>query len=276
MTAYVIAEATADSVGGGNPPITASDPVSSNRTLTAKKLATLSWFSREIEQDSIVPILPLYDVAQIYAQAYGLDNAVLNGQSTSTIDTGSDPGATDVRDHFDGLRWNAQQVGSQVDLSAGLTAEKLAAMIRVMGKYADPARCSFITGYAGLAQALILKDVNGNLVYLTRERAGDAATLFTGQVGILMGYPLAVGGVYPQNMNAAGVIDGVTTTKTGVLLCNRDPWLGGNRQGLEVEVSRDERFSSDQIGVRSIQRVAFRALLAASATKQIVVAGVGL
>ena len=276
MTAYVIPEAQADSTGS-NTQITASDPVSSNATLTAKKMATLSWFSREIEQDSIVSILPAYDAEIAFAQAYGIENAVINGQATATIDTGDDPATTNVRDHFDGLRRAAVLVGSAVDLTAGLTAEKLAAMIQVLGKYADPNFARFGTGYTGLAKALILKDGNGNLVYLTRERAGDAATLFTGAVGILMGYPLVVSGAYPQNMNASGIIDGVGgSTKTGFLLFNSQPWIGGNRQGMEVDVDRSERFSYDQIGVRSIQRVAFKSLMTPSASKPFVVHGVGL
>jgi len=275
MTAYVIPEAQADAVGS-NTQLVASDPTSANVQLDAKKIATLSWFSREVEQDSIVAILPMYDEEMTYAQAYGIENGVLNGQSTATIDTGSDPATTDVRDNFDGLRRGASLIGSTVDLSAGLTAEKLAAMIQALGKYANPNDCVFGTGYAGLAKALILKDGNGNLVYLTRERAGDAATLFTGTVGILMGYPLAVSGAYPQNMNNAGVIDGITTTKTGFLLLNKRMWLGGSRQGVEVDVDRSERFSYDQIGVRSIQRFAFKALITPSASKPHIVAGVGL
>jgi HK97 family phage major capsid protein len=275
MTAYVIPEAQADAVGS-NTQLTASDPTTSSRTLTAKKFATLSWFSRELEQDSIIPILPMYNEEQTYAQAFGIENAFVNGQQTATIDTGSDPGTTDVRDHVDGLRYNASLVGSTVDVSAGLTAEKLADMIRIGGKYADPNTGVFATGYTGLAKALVLKDGNGNLVYLTRERAGEAATLFSGAVGVLMGYPLAISGAVPQNLNAVGVIDGVTTTKSEILLFNKNVWLGGNRQGLEIDVDRSERFSYDQIGVRSIQRAAIRALLVASASRPHVVAGVGL
>jgi len=275
MTAYVIPEAN-NNAAAGNTILTESDPTSSNRTLTAKKLAVMSYFSREVEQDSIVAVLPMYDEEMAYAQAFGIENAVVNGQLTATIDTGSAPGATDVRANFDGVRFNASLIGSTVDFSAGMTAERLAQMIQVLGKWADPNNCVFATGYTGLAKALILKDGNGNLVYLTREHAGDAATMFTGAVGILMGYPLVISGAYPQNMNLNGVIDGVTTTKTGIVLLNKRPWLGGNRQGVEVEVSRDERFSYDQIGVRSIQRAAFRALIAASAAKPHLVAGVGL
>jgi HK97 family phage major capsid protein len=275
MKAYVIPEANNNTLGS-NTIFTASDFTTANRTITAKKLATISYFSPEEEQDSIIPLLPTYDEEQNYAQAVGLDQAVLNGQLTSTIDTGAVPASTDPAGNFDGLRWAAQQVGGQVDLSAGLTPEKLAAMIQAMGKYANPRDCKYVTGYVGLAKALVLKDGNGNLVYLTREHAGEAATLFTGTVGVLMGYPLVIAGVYPGNMNANGIIDGAVTTKTGILLVNTRPWIGGNRLGIEVDVDRSERFSYDQVGIRSKQRVAFKSLLVPSAAKPFVIAGVGL
>lgn len=275
MTAYVIPEPTSNTVGS-NTQLVASDPTSADRTLTAQKVATLSWFSREVEQDSIVAVVPMYNEESAYAQAFGIENGFVNGQSTATIDSGSDPATTDVRDNFDGLRRECSLTGSTVDLLAGLTAEKLGAMIEALDKYADPNQCVFGTGYKGLARALVLKDGNGNLVYLTRERAGDQATLFTGQVGILMGYPLLVSGAMPQNMNAAGIIDGVTTTKSAVVLYNTRFWIGGNRQGLELDVDRSERFSYDQIGVRSIQRVALKSIIAASASRRHCVAGVGL
>lgn len=275
MTAYVIPEATSNTVGS-NTQFTASDFTVSNRTLTAKKVATLSWFSPESEQDSIIALLPQFGTEVRYAQAYGIETGVVNGQSTATIDTGSDPGTTDPRDNFDGLRYNASLVGSTTDFAGSLTAEKLAAMIELGGKYAKPGDCFFGTGYKGLARALILKDGNGNLVYTTVEKAGAAATLFTGVVGILMGHPLVVSGAYPQNLNASGVIDGVTTTKTGFIFANRRMFVGGNRAGLEIESSNGERFSYDQMAIRSKQRVAFRSLTAASSARPFVVAGVNL
>lgn len=273
-TGYVIPEATSNTLGS-NTQFTASDLSVSNRTLTAKKLATLSWFSPESEQDSIVALLPEFGENIRFAQAVMIEKGVLNGQSTATIDTGDDPGTTDPRDHFDGLRYNASLVGTTVDFVGSLTAEKLANMIEAAGKYADPASAFFATGYKGMARALILKDGNGNLVYLTRERAGDLATLFTGAVGILMGYPLVLSGEYPQNLSAAGIIDGAGT-KTGMVFCNRKMFKGGNRAGLEIDTDKSERFSYDQMAIRSKRRVAFRSLTAASSTRPFVIAGVNL
>lgn len=275
MTAYVIPEATADTAGS-NTALTASDPTSGSLTLTAKKLATLSYWSREADQESIVALLPMYDQEQAYAVAYGIDNAVLNGQMTATIDTGDDPATTNVRDHFDGLRYGAKLTGKQVDFGGSLTVESLAAMVGKAGKYAQLASGSFFTGYSGLARLLVLKDSSGNVLNLTRDRAGADATLFGGTVGVLLGYPLRVGGVFPQNMDATGIISTTPSTKTGLIFANTNMYLGGTRQAMQVEVSDHIRFEYDQRAIRSTSRVAFKSVRTPAAAYPFVVEGVNV
>lgn len=275
MTAYKVPESLADD-NSGDTAIPASDPQSGNRTLTAVKIATLSHWSRESDQDSIVAILPMYDEEMAYAHAFAVDTAIASGQLTGAIDTVS-IAATDARKLWDGLRYSAKLYAQQVDFSTGMTGELLTSMIGKAGKFADLQHCRFFTGYAGLARALILKDAGGNLLYMTRDRAGEAATMFAGTVGVLMGYPLVVGGAYPQNMNSTGVVDGaVGSTKTGILFANTNQFIGAQRQGLEVTESEHVKFAYDQKSIRSIQRATFRSLIPASASRPIAVEGVNL
>lgn len=274
MTAYLIPESGADD-NSGDTAFVASDPGVSNKTLTARKLATITRFSRESDQESIVPLIPMIDFEINYAHAYAAENMVVNGQRTSSIDTA--PAATDARKAADGVRYAAKLVGGAVDFAAGMTAELLVSMIGKAGKYAELDQCEFLTGYAGLARALILKDAGGNLLYMTRDRAGENATLFAGTVGVLMGYPLTISGVYPQNMSATGSVDGAGgSTKTGILFVNKRPFLGGYRQGIQVEQSIHEKFAYDQVSIRSTQRLAFTSLLTASSTRPFVIEGVNL
>lgn len=270
----LIAESTSDTAGANV--LVASDPTTGNATLTAKKLAALSFWSREADQDSIISVLPMYDNDLAYAGGYELDNIVLNGQLTATIDTGDDPAATDARDGFNGLRYGASLTGKVVDFGGTLTVESLAAMVGKAGKYAQLNKGSFFTGYSGLARLLVLKDSSGNVLNLTRDRAGADATLFGGTVGVLLGYPLRVGGVYPQNMNASGRIDAATTTKTGMIFANTDMYLGGVRQAMQTEVSDHVRFTEDQRAIRCTMRVAFQAKATPSATRPFVVEGVNI
>lgn len=283
MTAYKVAESTGDADPAT---FTTSDPVSTSLTLTAAKLGTLTYWSREVDQDSIVPLLPLIDGEINYAIAYGWDQATVNGQGVAysgntpfgtAFDTGSVPGATDVRSCFDGLRAAAYAIGASVDFGGSLTIDSLAAMIGKGGKYSDPNSCFFATGYSGLARALVLKDGNGNAVYLTREKAGNDATLFSGQVGILMGYPLVATGVYPQNMNAAGIIDGAAgSNKTGMLFANKRMWVGGLRQSIQVDQSDHFKFNTDQRAVRSTLRVALKPMISPTSAKPFVIQGTNI
>lgn len=275
LTGYKIPESLADD-NSGDTPFTASDVTAANRTLTAVKIATMSRWSRESEQDSIIALMPMLNEEIDYAQAYAIEQGVVNGQLASAVDTVS-IGATDARKLWDGVRWAAKQAATQVDFNGAFTAELLVSMIGKMGKYAELDQCDFLTGYAGLARALILKDAGGNLLYMTRDRAGEAATLFNGTVGVLMGYPLTISGVYPQAMNASGVVDGAGgSTKTGILLVNKRPFVGGHRQGVQVETSIHEKFAYDQVSIRSTQRAAFKSLLVPSTSRPIVVEGVNI
>lgn len=275
MTAYVHPEATSDTEAS-NTAITASSFTTSAPVFTAKTLAVMGYWSREADQESITPLIPVFDQEVAYALAYGFDNGVLNGQSTATIDTGDDPATTDPRDVFDGLRYGASLTGKVVDFGGSVTVESLAAMVGKAGKYAQLNFGRFFTGYTGLARLLVLKDSSGNVLNLTRDRAGADATLFSGSVGVLLGYPLSVGGVYPQNMNASGRIDAVTTTKTGILFANTNMYRSAMRQNMQVEVSDHFRFNTDQRAVKATMRPAFRALKTPAAASPFVVEGVNI
>lgn len=274
MRFKLIPEATSDTAGS-NTAFVASDPTSGNATLTAKKLAALSYWSREADQDSIISVLPMYQNDLTYAAAYEIDNVVWNGQSTSTIDTGDDPATTDARDGFDGIRWAAKQTTKQVDFGGSVTVESLAAMVGKAGKYAQLQYGFFGTGYSGLARLLVLKDSSGNVLNLTRDRAGADATLFGGTVGVLLGYPLRVGGVVPQNLDATGII-GTANTKTAIHFVNSNMYLGGTRQAMQTEVSDHVRFEYDQRAIRATMRVAFKSKATPSASRPFVVEGVNI
>lgn len=275
MVAYVHPEATSDTEAS-NTKMTRSTPTTSAPVFTAQTLYVMGAWSREADQESIVPLIPVFDQEMAYAMAYGWDNGIVNGQLSGTIDTGDDPATTDPRDVFDGLRKDAKRTGKQVDFGSTVIVDSLAAMVGKAGKYAQLRFGHFISGYSGFARLLVLKDTSGNVLNLTRDKAGEAATLFTGTVGVLLGYPLSIGGVFPQNMNASGIIDGVTTTKTGMLFVNKNMYRTGTRQNMTVEVSDQFMFDTDQKAIKGTARVAFRALKTPAAASPFVVEGVNI
>lgn len=271
LTSYLVGEATSDAQAAT---YTASDPTSAGALLTAYKHGVLCWLSKEMDADSIFPLIAKLNDSAAFAIAYGWDRTVISGQRTATIDNGDAPAASDVRKGGDGIRYAAKQTGKQVDFGGSLTVEALAALLGALGKYAD--RAVFATGYSGLARALVLKDSSGSAVLLTDEKAGAQATMRTGTVGVLLGRPLVVGGAYPENMNATGVVDGVTTTKTGFVCFNPSMILGGVRQSVEIEVNDNPGWLADQRALKASARIAMKYAIAPSATVKFASEGVNI
>lgn len=264
--------------------ITASDtPISAQFYLKAGKQARLTFWSRELDQDSIVAILPTWSAHAMYKHRLAMSASIINAQPASagngTYDTGRAIGATNVRLSFAGcsiasygLRRSAGAVGG-VDFAGALTAENGAAVIGKLGAYADPASCSWVSGYSVAARLLVAKDSTGGNMYLTQDKAGAAATAFTGQMGLFMGYPFVADGMYPEDLNASGIYDGTTTNKTSIVLARRDMFVAGQRQGLQIEVSDHAAFKQDLRCVRSTVRLAFSPTITPSSTYKVAAFG---
>lgn len=272
LTSYLVAQATSNAQAAT---YTASDPSGDGALLTAYKHGVLCWLSKEMDADSIFPLIPRLNESAAFAIALGWDKLYLSGQRTATIDTGDAPAASDVRYGGDGVRYAAKQTTKQVDFGGAVTVESLAALIGALGKYG--ANAVFGTGYAGLARLLVLKDASGSAVLLTDEKAGASATMRTGTVGILLGRPLVVGGAMPENMNASGVVDGVAgSTKTAIHCWNPSMILGGNRQSVEIEVNDNPGWLADQRALKASARIAIKYAIAPSTTVKFAAEGVNI
>jgi hypothetical protein len=53
-----------------------------DRTLTTKKLISLTYLGNETEEDAIMPILPLIQESMVRAHARAVEAAILTGAST--------------------------------------------------------------------------------------------------------------------------------------------------------------------------------------------------
>lgn len=271
LTSYLVAEATSAAQAAT---YTASDPTSNSSLLTAYKHGVLCWLSKEVDADSIFPLVPRLNDSAAFAIAFGWDKLYLSGQRTGTIDTGDAPATSDVRYGGDGVRYAAKQTAKQVDFGGAVTVDSIAALIGALGKYAG--NCVFGTGYSGLARLLVLKDGTGSAILLSDEKAGANATMRTGTVGILLGRPLVVGGAYPENMNTVGVVDGLTTTKTGIHCWNPQMILGGVRQSVQIEVNDNPGWLADQRALKASARIAQKYAIAPSATVKFAAEGVNV
>jgi HK97 family phage major capsid protein len=234
MTAYLVGESLTVATPEGRP--TASRPTTTAVTLDAKKIGSMVYFSEEITEDSIIPVVPFLKDSMARSMAYAQETAVINGQKSGTIDTGSAPGSTDVRSAWDGYRYKVQSA-AKVNCSGWTTggtyaqgAAYLRQMRAKMGKYGvDPNNLAYITSISGYHQMLGIAEV------LRLNEYGPNATILSGELGKFDNIPIIVSEYVGESMNAVGVHDGVTTSTTVILLVHTPSFIFGDRRAITVK-----------------------------------------
>ena len=244
-------------------------------TWTAKKLAARIITSRELQQDSAIPLVQEIERKLAKALARGWENAIINGQATGTsaggagsLDSGETIAAGNARLMVNGLRyWHAQTGLGVVDASAGLTIEAMAKLRGPMGAYGtDPAAMIWLCSAWGAAHILTVKNGMGQPIVLGPR--ADAAPP-AGTVGRMLDSDIVLSSYISDAQNSSGVIDGSGAT-TEILYPNTDQFKIGERLGIIVEASTHELFSSDRIVFKAVRRIDFEPVRTPSATEPMI------
>jgi predicted phage gp36 major capsid-like protein len=238
--AYRVAEPTGDTESKP----AASTPGTVAATFDAEIFGGRVLTSRSLEADSAIAILPFITGKLAQAFVDTEEKAILDGDTDGTHqDTDTQAaGATHGSSAWDGLRKRAL-ANAAVDGAGAPTVAKLRAVRALMGKWGlDPMQTVYITGPRSYYQLLADTEVT------SVEKYGSAATILNGELGRVNGSPLIVSEHVRENLNATGVHDGVTTTKSYLLAVNRGEWAIGQREGLAVE-------TDDSIYRETYQRV---------------------
>ena len=227
-TAYRVAEPTSDTATK----VTASTPGTGAATFDAEIFGGRVIFSKSLEADSALAMVPYVQRKLVQAFVDAEERAVLDGDTDGThqdTDTNS-AGATDAAWAWDGLRKRGLANASASGGSA-LTVALLAARRADMDQYGlNPAECAFIVPIS--SYYALVTDSN----VITVDKLGPQATILNGQLGSLYGIPIIVSEHVRTNLNASGVHDAITTTKTYALCVNRMEWVFGQRTPLALEV----------------------------------------
>ena len=244
-----LVEATADT---GQVKATVLTPGSRKITLTAKKFAAEALVSKDAEEDSIIAMLPLMQEELIDFLAADIEDAVVNGDTAGTMDTGW--AATDPRKAWDGLR-KVTIAGAKTDgANAALTLAMLRNNRKVMGKYGvRPDRLAHILGITGYIQ--ILSDANVQ----TLEKFGPQATVLQGELARVDGVSVIVSEYVRLDENASGVFDNVTTNRSEAVTVYKPGFIRGNRRGLTLQKLVEIYAESDQDAILVTLRQAFSA-----------------
>lgn len=223
----------------------ATDIGTSSFTLTSKTFMALVQYSYKVDEDSIIPILPLLLERLGKAAARALENALINGDTTSTHQDSDITDADDVAKQWKGFRKLALAVaGLKTDItSGGFSRANLLAVLKLLGKYG--VRTQDILWIVGPKawNALLGLDEFVNFY----QRGGVGSFVAGGPPPAPWGGSIIVSDQMRENLNASGVYDGSTTTKNGVIALNRSGFVFGSRREFMVEVERNIRSQTHDI-----------------------------
>ncbi len=246
-TAYLFAESTSDT----STKITASTPGTSGVTFDAVKLACRVLVSTELEEDSVVAILPLLRDKIVQALAEAQEDATINGDTAGTHMDGDVTSSTDVRKAWNGYRKTVLSA-AKIDCST-FNKTNLRAIRTAMGKYGvNPNNLAWIAGISDYNKMLGLDEV------VTLDKYGPSATILTGELGKFDGIPIVVSEFIREDLNASGIYDGITTDKTVLPLVYRPAFLFGDRRNITLKVSQELYMETDQDVAIATQRLDFQ------------------
>ncbi len=221
-----------------------NSPGTSNKTLEAKKFAIHTMYSGEMDEDSIIPVLPFLRQQLITSALHGIDNVILNGDTTTSA-TGNinsddaEPASTKNYLAMDGLRHlalvtNTDNASNDADNIATLTKSGFNILRGLMGNWgATPSDLAFIMDIATYLKAVELAEV------VTVDRYGPEATILTGELGKIFGIPIVVSEeMLLTEEDGKCSATPANNTKGQICLANRRGWLGGWRRHLKIETER--------------------------------------
>lgn len=261
-TAYLVPENTADT---GQTSITASQAGSANVTFTAKSIGAMTRISKELTQDAIIPMVPFIQSNLMRGLANGLENALINGDSTATHqDTDTEAaGATNVAAGWKGLRKFALENSYTVDINT-FNLTKLRTMRKTMGKFGiNPQELVLIVSNSAYIQMLSWAEL------VTLDKYGPAATVLTGEIGKVDGIRVVVSPYMREDLNASGVNGASANTFTGVILAHRQGFVIGDRQTIDLDQT-DEPKAYRQTSILADMRVDFQAVQPIASNKTVV------
>jgi HK97 family phage major capsid protein len=240
QAAYLTGEPTTDSpskVGTATPP-------TGKASFSMITHALRMLWSDDITEDSAIAMFPLVREELIQAISDAAETAILNGDIDSTHMDSDVTAGTDVNKSYYGLRYfSGNSAGEAAVNISTLSTANLRAIRKAMGRFGvNPSDLAWLTGISGYVQMLGLTEV------LTMDKWGPGFTAKAGTLAMFDGAPVVVSEFIRQDLNASGVYDGTTMTKTEILLANtKAHWTGDKAGGMKMETARD---------IESLQNVA--------------------
>lgn len=250
----------------GQTKIPLSKFVTGKVTMTGAGVGTRTLVSHYLEEDSIVPVLPLIKEGIADSANEAMEQAIINGDTTATHQDSDVTSADDRRKLWKGYRKLALENNWKEDLST-FDYTNIGKLQKKMGKYGTFINdLVFIGGISVWNQMKSLEEV------ITVDKYGPRATILTGELGKLDGIPIITSGVVREDLNASGVYDGTTKTQTVMFLVFKRGFVTGTRRTLRMRLLQELYAESEQDCLLGTMRRAFTPIYAI-ATEPIVAIG---
>lgn len=234
--------------------VPASTPGTGDLTLTAKDLVARVVIQKNLDEDSAFNVVLVQRENMAVAAAQAWEDAILNGDTAGALDIGFTY-TMHPRLAYDGLR-KLVNSGARHDVTAATPGTSfdhldISHTFKLMGApWNDQRDTAIITGNSGVIQIGDFDQV------LTVDKYGPQATILTGEGGRIKNRPIIESADYHQDLNATGIYDGVTTTKTSYLVVNRRGFWIGDRKKVTLEV--EDSAVRQQRNLVMVVRKAFR------------------
>lgn len=211
----------------------ASNVGTTNRSTTLQGIAIRHVASIDAMEDSIVLAGPLLMRMAALGLTYAVDDALINGDSNATHDDTLDAwnpasvfsatpagGSDDHRRAWLGWRAEASDNSATNDTSGAWTWDNFISLIATLkSAHALGGRTVVISSFAAAIETMKWDEFQGldkvgTQSVLTASGIQDAVGFVRGSKG---GIPILLSPFMTEDLNASGVFDNVTTTKTGVV-----------------------------------------------------------
>lgn len=207
----------------------------------ATKLAEFTVLPEELNEDSAPAILALARREVVEAQGRAIEDSMLNGDDTATMDSDIG-GATDNRRAWKGYRKLAIDNSATQDFTnAAVSLVNARAMRTAMGKFGVNVR-----QLAWIASPKIYNQMLGLDEVTTVEKFGQQATILQGALAALDGIPITISEFARDDLNASGVHDGVTVDRSVLYLVNHTRFMLGVRRPIRVRATMNPTPPNDE------------------------------
>lgn len=223
--------------------VTAIDLATPDKTIEAFVLKAQVDVSDELDEDSVVALIPAVRSKLVENAGQVIDDVILNGDTTTGTGNINNYGATIDADSrfligFDGIIHMALSEASGMASSlTTLEASDFVTLMALMGKYGiDPTQLAFVTDKWSYFKAIQLADVK------TFDKMGARAPILAGQLASIWGVPIVVSDQIAKS-DANGRVDGATpenNTVGRIIAIHRPSWRIGMRRGVTVRTERSE------------------------------------